>query len=179
MSMPVVGRHSTNYKNLEANLYSVVRQLVEGVAFMHKNGVAHLDLKPQNVLVNEASGRLWIIDFSISEIVESVDVVYEGFAGTKGHAAPEVSPGLYSPIRADIWSCGKVIQELCERCGPSMDRDFLLRVSEKLMVEDPQERPELSAVVTWLSGSLNINGENGRTRVHKFEVENSKPIIVV
>jgi serine/threonine protein kinase len=41
---------------------SLGNQLIEGVGFMHRNGVAHLDIKPQNVVVR-SDDRLFIIDF--------------------------------------------------------------------------------------------------------------------
>ena len=39
------------------------RQLKEGVAFLHRRGVAHLDIKPQNIVAR--ANRLFIIDFDI------------------------------------------------------------------------------------------------------------------
>lgn len=79
----------------------VVRRLVGGLAYMHKRGVAHLDLKPDNIFVN-STGYLSIIDFSVSSWVSGVDNMTEGFSGTTGYMAPEVGRGLFSPILADV-----------------------------------------------------------------------------
>ncbi|KAH9032068.1 hypothetical protein EDB83DRAFT_2525648 [Lactarius deliciosus] len=61
-------------------------QFLEGVAFLHKHGVAHLDLKPGNVLVHGSSGLLLpclsIIDFSLLVIAESEETLVEGYHGT-------------------------------------------------------------------------------------------------
>ncbi|KAH9022224.1 hypothetical protein EDB85DRAFT_1895344 [Lactarius pseudohatsudake] len=58
-------------------------QFLEGVAFLHEHGVAHLDLKPGNVLVHGSSGslspRLSIIDFGLSVIAESEETLVEGY----------------------------------------------------------------------------------------------------
>ncbi|KDQ06253.1 hypothetical protein BOTBODRAFT_72848, partial [Botryobasidium botryosum FD-172 SS1] len=86
------------------------QQLLDGIAFMHRCGIAHLDVKPQNLLVDPGSGRLTIIDYSVSERAGSMDLTITGFSGTEGWAAPEVGPKPYSPLGADLWSCGKVIQ---------------------------------------------------------------------
>lgn len=154
--MPSSGDHLTEYAMLEAHLLSIVQQLVEGVAFMHAHGVAHLDLKPKNVLVDNDSGRLWIIDFGAAEWVKSVNDMWHGFSGTHGYAAPEVGPGVFSPVLADRWSCGNLIREVCELCGPSRHRDVLLGISQELMNKDPRIRPDLSNVarrLEKLSGS--------------------------
>ncbi|KAH9048623.1 kinase-like domain-containing protein, partial [Lactarius deliciosus] len=91
-------------------------QFVEGVAYLHEHGVAHLDLKPGNVLVYARSGslspRLSIIDFGLSVFAESEEFLVEGYRGTPSWAAPEVgeSGEKYSAILADRWSCGKVLK---------------------------------------------------------------------
>lgn len=50
----------------------------------------------------------------------------EGHAGMEGYIAPEVGETKFSPIRADLWSIGKVVEELCMRCRPSPSREKLL-----------------------------------------------------
>ncbi|KAI9435865.1 kinase-like domain-containing protein [Lactarius indigo] len=68
-------------------------QFLEGVTFLHEFGVAHLDLKPGNVLVDgghtSLSPRLSIIDFGLSVFVESEETLVEGFRGTPSWVAPE------------------------------------------------------------------------------------------
>jgi serine/threonine protein kinase len=60
--------------------------------------MAHLDLKPENIIVEESTGRLSIIDYSVSQRVSGLDEMIAGFAGTLGHVAPEVGHEPYSPI---------------------------------------------------------------------------------
>src|SRR5882762_6560872 len=57
-SMPMAGGWVTSIANLDSNLFSIAKQLIEGVAFMHEQGVAHLDLKPENIIVNSFTGQL-------------------------------------------------------------------------------------------------------------------------
>jgi serine/threonine protein kinase len=50
---------------------SLGNQLIEGVGFMHRNGVAHLDIKPQNIVVR-SDDRLFI-NFVLSVRVDGPD----------------------------------------------------------------------------------------------------------
>ncbi|KAJ8588119.1 kinase-like protein [Rhizopogon salebrosus TDB-379] len=102
---------------------------------MHRHGVAHVDLKPQNILTPRNGGHLSTIDFNTSLRR------FRGIVGTTGYTALEVvRDGLYSAIRADLWSCGKILEELCFLCRPSVDRDTLLEISQQLMDDDPEKR---------------------------------------
>ncbi|KAG8830988.1 signal transducing kinase of the PAK [Serendipita sp. 399] len=90
---------------------SVQEQLIEGVRFMHQHGVAHRDLKPDNLVVKlERKPAVFIIDFDCAIRVEGVETMIKGQYGTKDWMAPEMFTGeKYSPILADLWSCGKMI----------------------------------------------------------------------
>ncbi|KAI9443051.1 kinase-like domain-containing protein, partial [Lactarius indigo] len=91
-------------------------QLLEGVCFLHEHSIAHLDLKPANILVGGSSlPQLSIIDFGLSIRVEDEWTLVEGYRGTQSWTAPEVGtedePGFkYSVILADRWACGRVLQ---------------------------------------------------------------------
>lgn len=146
--MPVAGSWITHLENPDAHLWSAAKQLIEAVDFMHQHGVAHLDLKPQNVLIPVGRGRLSLIDFNRSVRVNGVGSKFSGVVGTFGYMAPEVAAdeGRYSAIRADLWSCGKTLEDLCLKCLPSTNRDTLLEISQQLMDEDPEKRPTMSDV---------------------------------
>jgi serine/threonine protein kinase len=94
-------------------------QLVEGVAFLHRHGIAHLDIKPQNIVT--VSSQLFIIDFDTAVRVDGPDTLIDCWCGTRGWMAPEIGKHpdgprcLYSPIRADLWSCGLVLRYLSSK----------------------------------------------------------------
>ena len=147
ISMPAAGGYLTSLKDRNEQLWSVALQLVEAVAFMHEHNVAHMDLKPRNVIIPPEGGRLSIIDFSVSIRVRSPDARYSGVVGTEDYIAPEVRGGWYRPMLADLWSCGRTLQELCVGCHPSVDRATLLQISRQLMDQDPEARPKMSTVL--------------------------------
>ena len=90
-------------------------QFLEAVSFLHHHKVAHLDLKPENALVDiKPSPRLSLIDFGLSIFVQNENTEVLGYHGTPTWSAPEVGtvdrPRLkFKAILADRWSCGKVL----------------------------------------------------------------------
>jgi serine/threonine protein kinase len=153
IAMPAAGNRLTSLTELDKHLWSLTIQLFESVKFMHDNNVAHMDFKPGNILIPSAYGRLTIVDFGLSIRLRNETQLCRGFAGTEGYIAPEVGKTkLYSPIRADLWSVGKVVQELCMLCSPSTSRDWLLDLSkQELLNDDPSKRPMMSDVLERMS----------------------------
>ncbi|KAG6374813.1 hypothetical protein JVT61DRAFT_4197 [Boletus reticuloceps] len=147
-------------RNLDELLWSVALQLVEAVTFMHKHNIAHMDLKPSNIIIPPEGGRLTIIDFNVSIPVRNPDATYMGVVGTENYIAPEVLEGHYKPILADLWSCGRTLEDLCVGCRPSEDCAMLLRISRQLMEQDPEARPKMSTVLEWLASSRRENTQS-------------------
>ena len=67
-------------------------QFLEGVRFMHQHNVAHLDLKPNNIIVMATTNSAWlcIIDFGVSVWVPEQESFIEGYRGMAGWMAPEL-----------------------------------------------------------------------------------------
>ncbi|KEY74820.1 hypothetical protein S7711_06507 [Stachybotrys chartarum IBT 7711] len=88
------------------------KQLVQGVQYLHSMGVAHCDLKPDNLLLTQ-DGVLKIADFGLSEYVrlpweEDVHMV-RGLRGSMAYMAPEIhTKRRFDGQVADIWACGTI-----------------------------------------------------------------------
>ena len=88
----------------------VFRLLVEAVGFAHRKGVVHRDLKPGNVLVEREGERPRITDFGIAAVLGDRTKA----AGSPAYMAPEqFRASARVDVRADIWSLGVVLYELC------------------------------------------------------------------
>ncbi|KAH9995504.1 kinase-like domain-containing protein [Russula vinacea] len=87
--------------------------LIKGLAYLHEHKVAHRDIKPHN-LVCDGDFRLQIIDFDVAIKVQDENTEIDEYRGTKNWTAPEMGDEegptpMYSPIKADRWSCGRVL----------------------------------------------------------------------
>ena len=103
---------AASYKaNLDSTLI-VARQLAQGLAFAHANGVIHRDVKPGNVLFRGIGHDVWISDFGICLLREAPPVTpSDEVMGPRDFIAPELEGGgrLDATSAADIYALGKVI----------------------------------------------------------------------
>merc|ERR1712137_802691 len=83
----------------------IFHEICKAVGEIHTAGCAHLDLKPENVLINQKDGKLevYLCDFGSSSLNSST----VGWRGTKYYAPPELrSNDAYQTQPADLWSLG-------------------------------------------------------------------------
>jgi serine/threonine protein kinase len=144
------------FRDRPDDVVSLCLQFVEGVDFLHQHHVAHCDLKPGNVVIDsksesKVSPRLFIIDFDLAMYVESEETMTEGWCGTPPWIAPELGSRhgpsqRYSPILADRWVCGRMIEYFAEyfptREGAQKAR--LRKFAQQLLDVEPKARPELN-----------------------------------
>jgi len=123
-------------------------QFLEGVSYMQHCSVAHLDLKPDNIVVqrdpNSKEVDLNIIDFNIAVFADA-EPTTSASSGSPGWCAPEVSAGIpYDPLLADLWSCGRVLKFFTERMKKSQMQEWMRSSSQKLMNPNPSLRPSVT-----------------------------------
>lgn len=83
----------------------VARSLLQILERLHSKGIAHLDIKPENV-VFDSDFQALVIDFGLA----TTDARSNLKCGTKRYSAPEVLSGRgYIPAKADIWSLGVLL----------------------------------------------------------------------
>lgn len=119
------------------------KQLLRGVAYLHDHGIAHRDIKLENLLLDD-QGHLKITDFGVSEVfsgehpgvraaggecgknMNEVRRSSPGICGSRPYIAPEVleKTGDYDSRPVDVWSCAIVLLTLHYKGlpWPSADR---------------------------------------------------------
>ena len=96
----------------------ILRQMLEGVAYIHSQGYAHRDLKPQNIMFTE-NQDVKIIDLGLSVKVNSIQSSERRHnnVGTPLYQAPELFNGtVLNAQTVDIWAIGVLLHiMLCDR----------------------------------------------------------------
>lgn len=103
----------------EAKTRTCMREILRALNHMHKQSIAHLDLKPQNILLSgdDVEDGLKLCDFGIARIVEDTGKIYE-ILGTPDYVAPEVLHYEPLSLRTDVWSIGVLTYVLLTGCSP-------------------------------------------------------------
>ncbi|XP_020578989.1 phosphoenolpyruvate carboxylase kinase 1-like [Phalaenopsis equestris] len=92
---------------MEADAVVVMAALMEALAICHRRGVAHRDVKPDNVLF-DGEGRLRLADFGSADCFGDGRPMM-GLVGTPYYVAPEVVAGKDYGEKVDVWSAGVVL----------------------------------------------------------------------
>jgi serine/threonine protein kinase len=114
----------TNAELTWSFIVEVLAQLLEALAYAHARGVLHLDIKPENVLVEQRESQLraTLLDFGIARVRRpgrGIERWFERDAviGTVEYMAPEQCSGTFERLGpwSDLFSVGAMAYELC--CG--------------------------------------------------------------
>lgn len=99
--------------------------IVKIIEYLHKKNIAHCDIKPENILVNNKF-ELKIIDFSFSHLLKDKTELINSYQGTKQYCSPEsLKHGLsYDPFKHDIFSLGIVLFILAMGSFPFFSTSF-------------------------------------------------------
>jgi serine/threonine protein kinase len=105
-------------KLTEPEAVSIMKSLLEGVAYLHSKNIVHRDLKPENILFKDSSlASLKITDFGLSGKM-SVDYTLDDMCGTALFMAPEQARHRHYSEAVDIWSCGIIMYMMLENNHP-------------------------------------------------------------
>jgi len=131
-----------NLVPFETDVVKFIQHVVEGLAYLHHRKIAHLDIKPQNlVMMGEfPECDIKVCDFEISRVILEGSEIHE-ILGTPEYVAPEILH--YEPITlaADMWSLGVTTYVLLTGFSPfggETDQETFLNIS-KAQVDFPDE----------------------------------------
>nr|ODN87066.1 STE/STE20/YSK protein kinase [Cryptococcus depauperatus CBS 7841] len=97
----------------ELHICLIIREILIALAFLHKNGVIHRDLKAANILLTTQPYRILLCDFGVAALLQSSTSKRSTFVGTPYWMAPEVvTEGRLYDSKADIWSLGITLLEM-------------------------------------------------------------------
>ncbi|XP_060642170.1 death-associated protein kinase 3 [Anolis sagrei] len=166
-----------------------LKQILDGVCYLHSKRIAHFDLKPENIMLldkNVPSPRIKLIDFGIAHKIEA-GTEFKNIFGTPEFVAPEIVN--YEPLglEADMWSIGVITYILLSGASPFLgetkqetltnisavnydfDEEYFSSTSElakdfirRLLVKDPKKRMtiEQSLEHPWIKAIKRRNVRN-------------------
>lgn len=102
---------------LEADIVSIMAQLLDALGHAHDRGVWHRDIKPSNLVIMK-DGRLKIADFGVAWIGASGAANLLPRMGTPGYIPPEVYRGETGDQRVDLFAAGAVMYQLLAGRAP-------------------------------------------------------------
>ena len=156
-----------------SRLRDALRQVCEGLSYVHARGLVHRDLKPSNIMVDDRR-RVRLMDFGLVKLAsDALHLTQHGkVVGTYRYMAPEQARGEPVDQRADLYSLGVILFELlCGRTPFSARRapelwdqiigrpppdlfalnpgadPRLVRLALRLLAKDPRERPQSAGEV--------------------------------
>ncbi|HWA40453.1 MAG TPA: serine/threonine-protein kinase [Gemmatimonadales bacterium] len=86
----------------------VLREVAWALGYAHAQGVVHRDVKPDNILLEEPTGRAMVSDFGIAQVAEADPISGAHRAGTRGFMSPEQASGEPLDGRSDLYALGLV-----------------------------------------------------------------------
>jgi WD40 repeat protein/serine/threonine protein kinase len=148
---PESERHSRPSSTFSGNLSGseyfrgvarVGAQVADALAYAHKQGILHRDVKPANVLL-DARGTAWLTDFGLAKTDEGDGLTDTGdVVGTVRYLAPERFQGQ-ADARSDVYSLGLTLYELLT-LRPAFDETDRNKLIAQVMHAEPPRPRQLS-----------------------------------
>jgi len=114
-----------------------IRDAARAVAYSHREGIIHRDIKPQNLMV-DSTGRLRVTDFGLARPVESGEsITLPGTPlGTPAYMSPEQASAAECSERSDIYSLGATLYHLLTG-RPPFESKTVFETLKRVQEEDP------------------------------------------
>jgi serine/threonine protein phosphatase PrpC len=129
---------------------NIAIKLARGVAALHRAGIIHRDIKPDNVIL-EAEGSLKLIDLGVVRVPGLEDFPPEDIPGTLGYMAPEMLAGEPGNEATDIYALGVTMFRAFAAEFPYGNLDAVSPPRRTRPIPLGELRPDLPA---WLQATL-------------------------
>lgn len=106
-----------NQSITEQEAANIFQNICKAIKFMHDLDMAHLDVKPDNILL-DFDGNSKLCDFG-NTVTTGPNQEVKGRRGTESYIAPEICTGkFFCPKKADVWSLGVTLHTILTGCLP-------------------------------------------------------------
>ena len=136
-----------------AHKLTIMMDVCSGLAYAHKHGIVHRDVKPANLIVTRDSG-VKILDFGIARAADSTLTQVGMRMGTPNYMSPEQVEGKAVDHRSDIFAVGAVLYELLvyrqafqADNGAALALKIVTESPEPVTAINPELDPALAVIV--------------------------------
>ena len=139
----------------EDEVIEIISQILFAISYCHSIGIAHRDLKPDNILFDE-NNKLKILDFGLDSLF-GTDAIAHPFCGTPCYAPTELlTEKEYDARAVDIWSIGIITYLLLHGTLPYDGRN-MFELNNKIRTGYPHISPHIStSAQNFIKSCLNI-----------------------
>ncbi|ORX49144.1 kinase-like protein [Hesseltinella vesiculosa] len=131
----------TNRYMFENEIAAVCREVLQGLSYLHGNGIVHRDIKSDNILIS-SQGKIKLSDFGFCARLGKSRPQRHTMAGTPCWMAPEVASGEPYGIAVDIWSFGITVIEMVESKPPYFSQPgratMMLKLKQRPSLQNPE-----------------------------------------
>jgi serine/threonine protein kinase len=103
---------------------AVLVDVAAALSYAHARGVIHRDIKPDNIFLNDETGRALVSDFGIALSAEDRQQANDVIVGTPAYMSPEQIDGLDLDGRSDVFSLGLIGYEMLAGVRPWVDENI-------------------------------------------------------
>jgi serine/threonine protein phosphatase PrpC len=152
----------------------LVTRIARAVAVLHRAGVIHRDIKPDNVLLLK-DGGLRLIDLGVARLPQLEDFPPEDIPGTPSYMAPELFAGAPGDEMSDLFALGVTVYRMFGRSWPYGEVEPFTRPRFGAPASLAARRPDLPA---WLAAAVakaiavDPAKRHGDVLEFAFEIEN-------
>ncbi len=123
----------------QSEVVRIGKEVAAGLAAAHDRGLIHRDIKPDNIWIEEKTGRAKILDFGlVRSVSDDTELTQSGMVlGTPKYMAPEQAQGQPVDHRCDLFSLGSVLYHLATG-KPAFEGNNLTATLMAVVHQEPQ-----------------------------------------
>jgi serine/threonine protein kinase len=166
----------------------IMKQITNGIGYMHSNNILHRDIKPENILLH--NGIIKICDFGFSTIIKENHQMMRTICGTPLFMSPEMLFMKPYTIKSEIWALGILFYMIIYRLHPFgileslsdyrikikrqiifipiNDHEYIDKLIEMMLSHETEIRPTVKKIIKILERETIDNDDDDDDHINEF-----------